>query len=83
MALVVGPDENRFDPERAVDWVQRQLPIQLAKNQVEAVKCALKNKVMILTGGPGTGKTTFISAILLLWYKQATTPPIKKSGTAS
>jgi exodeoxyribonuclease V alpha subunit len=68
-ALVAVRDENRADPERALEWVQKRLSITLAKSQVEAVKCALKNKVMILTGGPGTGKTTIINAILMVFNR--------------
>ncbi|MBN2534205.1 MAG: ATP-dependent RecD-like DNA helicase [Spirochaetales bacterium] len=52
------------DPEKAIEWVQRQLSIQLAEKQKLAVKSALENKVLVITGGPGTGKTTIINAIL-------------------
>jgi exodeoxyribonuclease V alpha subunit len=52
------------DAHKAVHWLQRQLTIQLARKQVEAVKGALDHKVMVITGGPGTGKTTIINAIL-------------------
>ena len=38
---------------KAIEWVQKQLAITLAKNQIEAIKCALENKVMVITGGPG------------------------------
>ncbi len=50
--------------ERAVEWVQQQLTITLAKNQIKALKCALDEKVLVITGGPGTGKTTIINALL-------------------
>ncbi len=53
--------------EKAVEWVQKELSIQLALNQLEAIRNALKNKVLILTGGPGTGKTTVINAILKIF----------------
>ena len=53
--------------EKAVEWVQNELSIQLAKNQIEAVRNALSNKILILTGGPGTGKTTVINAILKIF----------------
>jgi exodeoxyribonuclease V alpha subunit len=53
--------------EKAVEWVQKELSIQLAPNQLEAIRNALKNKVLILTGGPGTGKTTVINAILKIF----------------
>jgi exodeoxyribonuclease V alpha subunit len=41
----------------------------LAEKQIEAVKCAVENKVMVITGGPGTGKTTIINAILKIFSK--------------
>jgi exodeoxyribonuclease V alpha subunit len=53
--------------EKAVEWVQKELSIQLAQNQIEAIRNALNNKVLILTGGPGTGKTTVINAILKIF----------------
>ncbi len=53
--------------EKAVEWVQKELSIQLAPNQLEAIRNALNNKVLILTGGPGTGKTTVINAILKIF----------------
>jgi exodeoxyribonuclease V alpha subunit len=50
--------------DRAIEWVQQQLTITLAKNQIEALKCALDKKLLVITGGPGTGKTTIINALL-------------------
>ena len=58
-----------IDPDKALAWVQKQLDITLAARQVEAVKCALTNKVVVITGGPGTGKTTIINAILKIFAK--------------
>lgn len=43
--------------------------ISLAKNQKDAVKSAFENQVNIITGGPGTGKTTIINAILAVHKK--------------
>ncbi|MFH1415069.1 MAG: ATP-dependent RecD-like DNA helicase [Elusimicrobiota bacterium] len=60
---------RKIDTEKAVEWVQEQLSITLADKQVEAVKCATENKVLVITGGPGTGKTTIISAILQIFSK--------------
>jgi len=45
------------------------LSLKLADNQIEAVRCAAENKVMVITGGPGTGKTTIINAILKIFSK--------------
>ena len=34
------------------------------EKQIESVNCALENSVFVLTGGPGTGKTTTLNAII-------------------
>jgi exodeoxyribonuclease V alpha subunit len=60
---------RKIDTERAIEWVQKQLSIALAEKQIDAVKCAVENKVMVITGGPGTGKTTIIKAILGIFEK--------------
>ena len=53
----------------ALEWVQKNLSIQLSHDQFHAVKSALHQKVMIITGGPGTGKTTIIQAILKIFSR--------------
>jgi exodeoxyribonuclease V alpha subunit len=58
---------REVDSTRAIQWVQQQLSFDLAQNQVAAIQCALENKVMVITGGPGTGKTTIINAILKIF----------------
>ncbi len=56
-------------PERAIEWVQQKLNIELAQRQKEAVLLAATSKVLIITGGPGTGKTTLITAILRIFQQ--------------
>jgi exodeoxyribonuclease V alpha subunit len=56
-------------PEKAIEWVQQKLNIELAQRQEEAVLLAATSKVLIITGGPGTGKTTIITAILRIFQQ--------------
>lgn len=53
--------------EGAAARVQRTMGIELARAQLAALELALTSKVMIITGGPGTGKTTIIRAIISIW----------------
>ncbi|MEJ2025764.1 MAG: AAA family ATPase, partial [Deltaproteobacteria bacterium] len=56
--LLAFPKSIRnIDAEKAVEWVQSRLSIHLAGEQIAAVRCAAEKKVMVITGGPGTGKT--------------------------
>ncbi|MFC1858406.1 ATP-dependent RecD-like DNA helicase, partial [Thermodesulfobacteriota bacterium] len=55
--------------EKAVTWVQKRLFLALAQRQIEAVRSAFTNKVLIITGGPGTGKTTIVNAILKIYTR--------------
>jgi len=68
--LSIAPKSIRsVNVENALEWVQGQLDIRLAENQAKAVRCALENKIMVITGGPGTGKTTIINAILKIFSR--------------
>jgi exodeoxyribonuclease V alpha subunit len=60
---------REIDTGKAIEWVQKKLAITLAVKQVEAIQWALEHKVMIITGGPGTGKTTIINAILKIFSR--------------
>ena len=65
LRLMRSPKSVVFEnPEKVIENVMNSLPITLAKEQVLALKMATEKKVMILTGGPGTGKTTIINAII-------------------
>ena len=52
------------NPDVVIPWVQHELGISFAYQQTEALKIALSSQVMVITGGPGTGKTTLIQAII-------------------
>jgi exodeoxyribonuclease V alpha subunit len=58
-----------IDTDKAVQWVQGQLDIKLTERQRAAVKDAVDNKVIVVTGGPGTGKTTIINSIIKIYRK--------------
>jgi exodeoxyribonuclease V alpha subunit len=63
-----SPKSTRMvNTERAIAWVQEKLSIQLARKQIQAIQCAIESKLMVITGGPGTGKTTIISGILKIY----------------
>ena len=58
------PSWPEIDTEKAIPWVEQKLGVTLAESQREAVKVAVSSKVMVITGGPGVGKTTLVNAIL-------------------
>ena len=60
---------REIDLATAVHWAEEQLNIQLADQQQVAVKAALCEKFHIITGGPGTGKSTITKAILTITEK--------------
>ena len=53
-----------IDADKALPWVEERIGLALADSQVAAVRLALASKVLVITGGPGVGKTTIINAIL-------------------
>jgi exodeoxyribonuclease V alpha subunit len=52
--------------EKAVEWCQKKTGKELAPSQKAALQQALSNRLLVLTGGPGVGKTTLVNAILLI-----------------
>jgi exodeoxyribonuclease V alpha subunit len=60
---------RRLDAGRAVAWVQAHLDLRLSETQAQALQAALDHKVMVITGGPGTGKTTVVNAVLKIFER--------------
>lgn len=50
--------------QQAVEWAERRIGIAFAPEQSAALRMALSEKVSIITGGPGVGKTTIIRALV-------------------
>ncbi len=57
------------DVPRALEWAQTTLNVRLADAQKHAVSMALEEKIQIISGGPGTGKSTITKAILAITEK--------------
>ena len=70
-------DRDRLGAFRSLDWdaafamLDRQNPIRLTDQQKSAVRMALTNKVSVLTGGPGTGKSTITASIISMLRTKA------------
>lgn len=56
--------------DRAIEWVQKQFRIDLSPEQREAIQTAAVAKMMVITGGPGTGKTTLLNSLLAIFAKK-------------
>ena len=66
--LAVDADESR-QAEKTVAEIEREQGITYAAQQRQAVALAAREGVLILTGGPGTGKTTTVRGIVALFQK--------------
>jgi exodeoxyribonuclease V alpha subunit len=72
LQTLLGSSSSQLAEFKTVDWGQalaylaRRTGMTLAERQAEAVKTALSRKVSILTGGPGTGKTSTVRGLLTL-----------------
>jgi exodeoxyribonuclease V alpha subunit len=53
-----------IDPDKALPWVADRLQLKFAESQMAAIRLALASKVLVITGGPGVGKTTIVKGIL-------------------
>ena len=53
-----------IDANKALPWIEQKTGLSLADSQAEAIRTALKSKIMVITGGPGVGKTTIVNSIL-------------------
>ena len=62
-----------IDPTLALPWIEAKTGLALAPSQAEAIRLALVSKVLVVTGGPGVGKTTIVNSILRILAAKGTT----------
>jgi len=68
--LVQPPLPLEIDLDRALEWFERQEQISLAAQQRQAIRAGLTRKVLVITGGPGTGKTTLVRGVVRILEKK-------------
>ena len=54
-------------PEAALAWAEKTLAVELSPSQRRAARLALERKLLVITGGPGTGKTTLVRAVTAIF----------------
>ncbi len=69
---------------KAISWVESRTGLALAESQKEALRLTLQSKVLVITGGPGVGKTTLVNSILkVLGAKQVELALCAPTGRAA
>ena len=59
-----------IDIEKAIIWFEGRQKLSLAPEQREAIRRAVTSKFLVITGGPGTGKTTLVNGIIQILEKK-------------
>jgi exodeoxyribonuclease V alpha subunit len=78
------PPWPSIDAAKAVPWVEQRTGLALAEGQRQAVRLALASTVLVITGGPGVGKTTLLNSILrILIAKQVRVALCAPTGRAA
>lgn len=84
MTLANGlPPWDTDDTDSLVSRIEKELSLSLANAQRDALRLAAKSKVCVITGGPGTGKSTLVDAILRLPRRQMKVALCAPTGRAA
>jgi len=71
LALARGkPAPLKIEVEAALRWFEGKQGLTLAAEQQDAIRSAIASKVLVITGGPGTGKTTLVNGIIQILEKK-------------
>ena len=62
--MAARPSFKPIDVERAIPWAEERMDIAFAPAQARALATAMREKISIITGGPGVGKTTIVRALV-------------------
>ena len=66
--------DAKVEIEKALSWCQKKIGYPLAEGQRKAVELALRERVLIITGGPGVGKTTILRSVLMILRAKKVAP---------
>ncbi len=64
------PKKKIYNLDEALKEVENEQHVTYADKQLEAIRCSASESILVVTGGPGTGKTTLIKGIISLFKKQ-------------
>lgn len=82
--LVAKPGLDNIKSELAIPWVESKLGLSYEDSQNRAISAALSEKVVVITGGPGVGKTTILNGLLkILRAKKAVVKLAAPTGRAA
>lgn len=65
----VGLEALEIDVDYEIENIEKEDGITLATNQKEAIRQSIENGIIVITGGPGTGKTTIINTLIKVFGK--------------
>lgn len=63
-------EDFEIDIDKIIKTIEGEDGIEFAKKQIEAIEESIQNGMIVITGGPGTGKTTIINAIIKIFEDQ-------------